>query len=74
MKKPDFLSLIEMIKDIISKNRDLLSVDDITSLRRCVNELIVMDNTFHKQTTVENITSVVNIIVSIYKIFSDFLI
>lgn len=69
MKKQKFKQLLEKLEDVISRNRDLLSVKDLSELLRCKEILEMMMDLEERNTHGEYIRYSVEFLLSLIKFF-----
>jgi len=71
MQKAKLTFLICEIENVISKNRDLLSVEDVQILEQCAKDLIKMRDSDSLNTTFGYVPNLVQVILSLLKFFTD---
>lgn len=70
MKNHDFKKLLKILEEIISRNRDLLSVKDLNDLEKCLKIMRSMDNFDKENSRTEYLKYAVEFIISLIKFFS----
>lgn len=69
--KKDVTSLISLIEGVISKNRSLLSVEDLRTLKRCASYLKRIRDKMNEKTVIDYLPVTIQIFSSLLKFFTD---